>query len=486
MGAYPPGVGVVLHVPVGELELRREVRLGQDLVLPHPDDLGDVFDRCRAVLLAVHAVRARPELVEIDHLAHQRLLGRGRLGNRRFAAIFLLSAPFRRDRRWRLHKPGSLEVLDHLLRGERLAREVGRTAVLAPPAARTGVGIEDLLFGKLLELSHAEGLRRLEIPDRLERARGLERRHEVVGGSGDDMDQPRVGDVGDEGERDRGMHPPGYLVEELRLPRIEARKGLGERPAAEGPDLPGGTGDLDPEGLDDEPGHDDPGEEQQHDGVIRGVVRLSLIAEAVWPEDVPPVGRQEDADQHGHAEQVHQEGEDEIDLPAQEGPAERLGDMELRGIEGRPEDEDKKTEEDQTVHDGGIGVEEGFPLEEHVLQERPDPLREAIHAPLRLAEGQPQLPPPVDAVGDDREGDRREEKEERLKGLGIPENLSSFISHRKRDVFHNPSRREFPSRTFWRLFQENGYEWCRRSAGRPTAAPRRRVPVTRAASCTLS
>ena len=381
------------------------------------------------------------------------------LGNRRLhCSSFGSRAPLRRNRRGRLRKPGGLEILDHLLRGERLAREVGRAAVLAPSAARAGVGIEDLLPGEFLELSHAEGLRRLEIPDRFEVPRGLERCHEVVGGSGDDVDQPRVGDVGDEGERDRGMHPPGHLVEDLRLSRIEPGKGLGQGPAAEGPDLPGREGNLDPEGLDDKPGHDDPGKEQQDDGVIRGVVRLSLVAEAVGPPDVPPVGRQEDAEQDGHAEQVHQEGEDEIDLPAQEGPAERLGDVEFRGIEGRPEDEDKKSEEDQAVHDGGIGVEEGLPLQEHVLQERPDPLREAIHAPLRFAEGKPQLPPPVDAVGEDRQGDRREEKEERLKGLGIPEDLPSFISHRKRDVFHNPSRREFPSRTFWRFFQENEQE----------------------------
>ena len=161
---------------------------------------------------------------------------------------------------------------------------------------------------------------------------------------------------------------------------------------------------MDPEGLDDEAGHDDPGEEQQHDGVIRGVVRLSLVAEPVGPLDVPPVDRQEHADQDGHAEQIHQEGEDEIDFPSQEGPAERLRDVKFRGIEGRPEDEDKKSEEDQAVHDAGIGVEEGLPLQEHVLQERPDPLREAVHAPLRLAEGHPHLPPPVDAVGEDRRG----------------------------------------------------------------------------------
>ena len=63
--------------------------------------------------------------------------------------------------------------------------------------------------------------------------------------------------------------------------------------------------------------------------------------------------------------------------------------MELRGVEGRAEDEDEKSEEDEAVHDGRIGVEEGLPLEEHVLQERPDPLRETVRAQLRLAEGHP-------------------------------------------------------------------------------------------------
>ena len=39
-------------------------------------------------------------------------------------------------------------------------------------------------------------------------------------------------------------------------------------------------------------------------------------------------------------------------------------------IEGRPEEEDHKTEEDQAVHDPGIGVAEGLPLEKPVHQER--------------------------------------------------------------------------------------------------------------------
>ena len=34
--------------------------------------------------------------------------------------------------------------------------------------------------------------------------------------------------------------------------RIDAGEGLGQGPAAEGPDLPGGMGHVDPEGLDDE------------------------------------------------------------------------------------------------------------------------------------------------------------------------------------------------------------------------------------------
>ena len=48
----------------------------------------------------------------------------------------------------------------------------------------------------------------------------------MVGGGGDDVQQPGVGDVGNEPERQEGVGPPGRLVKELDLPRIEPAKAL--------------------------------------------------------------------------------------------------------------------------------------------------------------------------------------------------------------------------------------------------------------------
>ena len=78
---------------------------------------------------------------------------------------------------------------------------------------------------------------------------------------------------------------------------------------------------MDPEGLDDETGHDDPEDQKQYDRVIRGIVRLSLITEPVGPPDVPPVDGQKHADQDGQAEEIHEEGEDQVEGSPQEGPA---------------------------------------------------------------------------------------------------------------------------------------------------------------------
>ena len=143
-----------------------------------------------------------------------------------------------------------------------------------------------------------------------------------------------------------GMNPPSHLVDVFACPGIDAGKGLGQVPAAEGPDLPGGMRSrwirrasmMKPVTM-------IPSRRQQHDGVIRRCCPAfpgSRGGRAAGYSAGRPPG---DADQDGDAEQIHQEGEDEVDGPAQKGPAERLRDMEFRGIEGRPEDEDQKTED---------------------------------------------------------------------------------------------------------------------------------------------
>ncbi|MCU0243810.1 MAG: hypothetical protein MUE80_03480, partial [Acidobacteria bacterium] len=110
--AEAPGIGVGLHVPEEGVELLRELALHQDLAAAGPDDLADVLDLDRALLLAGAAGRAGPDLalregprdepgegvallgderlvsgekgpfhVEEDHLGRQRLAaGEGRAG----------------------------------------------------------------------------------------------------------------------------------------------------------------------------------------------------------------------------------------------------------------------------------------------------------------------------------------------------------------------------------------------------------------------
>ena len=171
-----------------------------------------------------------------------------------------------------------------------------------------------------------------------------------------------------------------------------------------------------------------PKEEKENDSVICCVVRLSLIAEAVGPLDVAAIEGQQDADQDGQAEEVHQKGEDEVECPPEEGPAERFCDVKLRGVESRSEDEDQKTKEDEPVHDSGIGFPEGLHLDKPIDQERFHPLGKTVQPRLRFAEGDPHPPPPVDAVGEDEKSNRREDKEEGFKSLGIPEDLPALIS----------------------------------------------------------
>jgi len=198
---------------------------------------------------------------------------------------------------------------------------------------------------------------------------------------------------------------------------------------------------VNPEGLDDETGHDDPEQQQERDGVIRRAVGLAPVGQAVGPGDVAAMEGHQDADQDGQAEEVHREGEDQVEPPAQEGDAEGLRDVKLRRVEGGAEDQDHESEEDQPVHDAGIGVLEGLDLQEAVAPQQLQALLRVVPPDLGLAHGRPHLPAAVDAIGEDAQGDKGEQKEPQFKMLGIPEDLPSFIAHGKRDVLHNSSRK---------------------------------------------
>ncbi len=462
VGSHAPGIGVVFHVAVGQLQLGGEVRLHQDLVLPHTDDLGHMLDGSRAVLHAVHAVRAVPQLVEIDGFAHEGPLRRrlvslsghldfpdkggqiqhsSKLGELAVTGGGVLCRNGGRC----LLQPVGLDVLDQLLGRQVLARQVGRAAVLASPAAGARVGVEDLLPGKLLQGAHTKTLCVLEITDGLQLTDRFEGGHEVVGRRRDHVHQPRIGDVGDESEGDEGVDPPGRRMHRLCRSRFNAGKGLGQVPAHERPGLPGSLlpCDMDPEGLDDKSRYDDTEDQKQDDGVIGGGIRIPLVGQAVGPLNVASPQGHENSDEDEEAKEIHDHGEHEVEFAPEESDAERFGDVKLGRVEGGPENKNEEPEEDHAVHDTRVQVLPGLDLQDSVSPEQLEPFVAVVRADFRLAHGGPHLPAPEQADGKDDQCDAGKEKEEQLEMLGVPEYLPAFVADSDwcDSVCHNSSKR---------------------------------------------
>ena len=237
------------------------------------------------------------------------------------------------------------------------------------------------------------------------------------------------------------MNPPVDLVEDHCRVLPDAGERLRQNPAGKRPVFPRGMGHVDPQRLADESGHDNRKDQQKDDPIIGGVLRSALVTETVGLPDIAAVDRQQHADQDEQPEEVHHKRENQVEPPPQKDPPqERTRDVGFLGDQGRPDEEDPEAEEDQAVHDPGIGVAKGFHLEESVQQQRPDPLPEAIHPDLRLAQGDPHLPAPVDPVGEDCHGEGRQGIKKNTERLGVPVDLPPLVTNRKRDVLHNPSR----------------------------------------------
>ena len=143
--AHAVRVEARLQVLVKQLQLRRHLAQRHDQVPADLEGLVEGGDRDRAVDLAREAGRARPAGLLLDYLIEKPFL--------------ILHACGRT-------KPLALQVLDQLLRRERLLAQVGGAPVLAPAAARAGVQVEDLPPGEAVYPVDAELLGSLEIGDR--------------------------------------------------------------------------------------------------------------------------------------------------------------------------------------------------------------------------------------------------------------------------------------------------------------------------------
>jgi hypothetical protein len=80
------------------------------------------------------------------------------------------------------------------------------------------------------------------------------------------------------------------------------------------------------------------------------------------------------------------------------------------------------------MHNAWIDVSECLNLKQAVRQKQFNSFLDLVISDFRFAQGGPHLPPYVNAVSKNGQGDSSEGKKESLKILSIPENLSPFVA----------------------------------------------------------
>ena len=90
---------------------------------------------------------------------------------------------------------------------------MGRTVDFAAAATDAGIAVQQLFPGELLNLGHAELLDGFVLHvQRRQRRTGLVLGQHLVQRPGEDVEELRIGNIGDETEAEQQMHPPGHDV----------------------------------------------------------------------------------------------------------------------------------------------------------------------------------------------------------------------------------------------------------------------------------
>ena len=181
---YSPGVRVVLHISVSQLQFRREISLHQHLVLPHACYHRNMLIEYGANLHTGHAVCARPQFVEIYNLAHHYFF---RFRYRGFFPLF--GGILRGHHNRHPFQPVFLNILMQLLRRKGLARQISGTHILTSSTPQARVGIKNLLPCKILKLPDTKRLRIFKVGNGFKISRRFQRFHILVGRSKDNVYQ---------------------------------------------------------------------------------------------------------------------------------------------------------------------------------------------------------------------------------------------------------------------------------------------------------
>ena len=287
------------------------------------------------------------------------------------------------------------EAHDHLARVERLAGQVGRAGVGAPPALGAGEPVEEVLPAEVLERPQAErGVLRLEVHRRQLPSRGELAEVDIEEGRRD-VEMLAPGQVAHEGGHDHDVAPPqdGEGVEqELRR---QAAEGHGQGIGHERPGHGAVVGRL--EGLGEELGQDHPADQEQDDQGPPGIRQPARPGDQA-PDEGVAHGRQDD---QGN-QVLHRRDERPQDAP--ERDREDCLDQPAGHDVGRPDRQQDEAPEDPEMHDPGPAVLEHLRLEEGVADDPADPQGNAGE---RVRAGRPDRGEDPQVAGDDQERSRR-------------------------------------------------------------------------------
>ena len=428
--AQVPGVGVRLQALEHVDDFLREAGFHHHVVAPHVHDALNVLDVDRAALLAPAARGAAPDDVFGRHLGnHVLALPDRQFGVGRLFGVRGLDRGVPHQKRRLLDQMLALHH-DQLLGVERFVGMHRRTVERAPPALQARRHVQQLLPVVLLDLRNAEGLRGLEVRDRLEPAARAQIAEEDVDRRQKDVPHLGERDQAEERADDEGMDPPHDLMG-VR-PGVGQREDGGERHAGVRPARMAGRVGVNADAFEHQAGQGDQQDQGQRQAVAHAILE---VVHHVFrggtgvrgrPLHVAAVQKQAAGGNQQHPAGVQHELIDLVERAEVEIQGRVVFERDQAGPDEQPEERD---EQGQMVQAAGL-LADDVALPEGFQQKPLGPFRDVVDAIGRGAE--PDAVPP--RIGQDqRRAEERREQEQVHDDLArqrdVPQNLPGDLLH---------------------------------------------------------
>ena len=259
-----------------------------------------------------------------------------------------------------------VQILHQLFRRQRLVGQMGRAVIFAATAADAGIAVQQLFPGELLDLGHTELLDRLIFHvNRRQRRAGLVLGQHLIERAGQDMEELRIRDIGDESEAKEQMNPPSRNMQHFQRGFRHAGERQRYQPADRIPHEPGIAHQRDPQAFQQKPRDKDPFQQHQRHQVGHLIVQARRRGHVAAPK------RDADAQQGSEAENVHRQGKDKIIPAVKQRDVEVFGNRHRQGAEGA----DGKRREQQQMHQSGYGFAQDPQMQQRVVDKPANSLR---------------------------------------------------------------------------------------------------------------